>query len=60
MSNYNSLNVQGVVDVIMEDNSQVEVYFTQKYVIEETKNVDVYVIEKNSQVDVSVLGNIVP
>ena len=37
MSNYNSLNVQGVVDVIMEDNSQVEVYFTQNMLLKKQK-----------------------
>ena len=35
LSNANSLNVQDFYDVIIEDNTQVEVSFSQKYVPEE-------------------------
>ena len=60
MSKSNSLNVQDVTDVIMEDNSQIESFITQNNVPEETDNFDISVPEKSSQVDVSVTENNIP
>ena len=56
VSNINSLNLQDVDYVIIEDNSQVELSVTQKYVYEKTENIDVSVPDKYSQVEVSVTG----